>query len=142
LENRGTGSGPKQRPPGEWQTQKVPLGKEPDQGAAKTSRPTCRDATPGATENFTTHTIANRPGVVAQRALAPIPCEVQDAFAQAPGGFIEEHLVGGGFAAEHFEPGDDGNVASDSYTAEFARGSASKVTGRPITGKTGGKGMI
>jgi hypothetical protein len=117
------------------------LGKEAPQGAAKTSRPTSRDHAP--TGNFTDDAIANRPGAVAQRALAPIPGEVITILAQAPGGFTEQHLAGvGTFAAEQFEPGNDGNVASDSYVAEFARGSASKVTGRPIKGQTGGKGMI
>jgi hypothetical protein len=124
--------------------------KEPDQGAMVTSRPTSRSLNPapehiGTGGNFTTGVIDARPGVMAQRALAPIPGDTITVLENAPGGFCAQHLAGAGtFAAERFEPGD----ASDNVEAQGqggkvdAKGSASKVTGRPIMGKTAGKGTI
>jgi hypothetical protein len=147
VEFRGPqgGPGPVQRPPSEWEKRPLGLGKEPAQGPMKTSRPTMRDLNPtaGPGTNYSNSIIDARPGVAAQRALAPIPGEVVTVLAQGVGGAIEQHLVGGSFVST--APGDDGNVAGNGdYTgaADFAKGSASKVTGGMKAGTTGGKGTI
>lgn len=143
------GTGPVQRPPSEWQKGRLEIGKEPDQGAAKTSRPTSRSLNPGNLgpgANFTTDTLAGRPGVAARRALAPIPTEVSDVWADAPGGFVAQQLAGVGSPnGASPEPGDDGNVSQGidgMGGVKFAKGSASKVTGGTVKGSTGMKGMI
>jgi hypothetical protein len=147
VEFRGPqgGSGPTQRPPSEWQKRPLGLGAEAPQGAMKTSRPTMRDLNPtvGPPGNYSSSIIDARPGVTAQRALAPIPGEVVTVLAQGVGGAIESHLVGGSF--ETTAPGNDDNVAGNGdYTGAVATasGSASKTTGSSVKGSTGGKGMI
>ena len=140
IEYRGPKGGavPAQRLPSEWQRQPLEMGKESPQGAMKTSRPTSR--------SFTGSVLDARPGMLAQRALAPIPSHVVTVLAEAPGGFCAQHIAGDGtFAAERFQPGDDGNIAGNgdfTGATALAKGSASKVTGGPIKGSTGGKGMI
>jgi hypothetical protein len=124
--------------------------REPYQGPMKTSRPTMRSLNPavsGTGGNFTTGVIDARPGTIHQRSQGEVPGEVVTQFAQAPGGFINQHLAGvGTFAAERFEPGDDTNVAGDGDfnggPTEMGQGSATKVTGKSSPGRTGGKGTI
>ncbi len=130
--------------PKEWEKRPLNMTGEPAQGPGKTSMPTSRDHVPGSSGNYTTDVIANRPGAIAQRALAPIPSEVINVLQQAPGGFVAQHFAGAGdFSAERAEPGDDGNLAVGAKGGtEEAKGSATKLTGRPITGQTAGKGMI
>ena len=142
------GNGGKQRPPSEWSNQSVlaQMGREPDQGAAKTSRPTMRELNPvtgGESRDYSQSMLASRPGVIAQRALAPIPGEVTTVLAQGVGGGVKESLVGGDFVRT--APGNDDNVAGNGdFTggAKYASGSASKKTNAPVKGSTGGKGMI
>lgn len=119
MENRGTGLSPN-RVPGEWMKRPLEIGKEPAQGAAKTSRPTSRSletfavSTEARSTDFMQQILSERPGVIAQRALAPIPGEVQTMFAAAPGGFVEQLLVGGSFEAQKFKTGGGGNTSDGS----------------------------
>jgi len=143
------GKAPTQRPPSEWQKQSVlsEMGREPDQGAAKTSRPTMRNLNPivvGQAANFTRDLLANRPGAVAQRALAPLPGEVVTVLKMAPGGSVAE-LLADTAPFTPTAPGNDDNVAGNGdFTGapDFASGSASRTTGRAVKGQTAGKGMI
>ncbi len=142
------GNGGKQRLPSEWQNQSVlaQMGREPDQGAMKTSRPTMRNLNPvtgGESRDFSRSMIDARPGVIAQRALAPLPGEVVTILHMGVGGAVDSHLVGGGF--ETTAAGNDDNIAGNGdFTggADYAAGSASRTTGRTVKGQTAGKGMI
>jgi hypothetical protein len=161
MENRsvsgrpGGGSGPPQRVPSEWEKQSTiaAMNREPDQGPAKTTRPTMRSMAPGLnpvigapSQNFSRSVIDARPGAVHQRAQAPIPGEVVTVLEEAPGGFTEQHLAGvGSFSAERAEPGNDDNVAGDGDFKgglTMAAGSATRTTGHAVKGQTGGKGTI
>ncbi len=133
-----------QKLPSEWEKRPLNMTGEPAQGPMKTSMPTSRDLAPGSSGNYTTDLISSRPGAIAQRALAPIPSEVVNVLQEAPGGFVAQHFAGAGsFDAERAQPGDDGNVAVGAKGGtEEAKGSATKVTGRPVSGQTSGKGTI
>jgi hypothetical protein len=104
-----------------------------------------RDFNPvvGPGSDYTRSVIDARPGAINQRSLAPLPGEVVTVLAEGVGGMVLQHLVTGSFEAERFEPGDDGNVLiGGEGGADFPRGSATKVTGKPVKGQTAGKGMI
>ncbi len=151
MDNRGTGRAlegmPKvNRMPKEWEKATLEMTKEPEQGPMKTSRPTARDFVPGNSVaiagDFTRDIIAGRPGAVAQRALAPFPADVMDVL-EASGAEVYSQFTGHGSEPVSTAPGDDGNVSTGGQGgSEEAKGSATKVTGRPVTGSVVGKGMI
>lgn len=143
------GNGGKNSPPPEWKNQSVltEMGREPDQGAMKTSRPMMRELNPVAgaqSRDYSRSMLANRPGVVAQRSLAPLPGEVVTVLEQGVGGAVAQHLAGtGGFTPT--APGNNDNVAGNgdfTGACDYAKGSASRTTGRVVKGQTAGKGMI
>jgi hypothetical protein len=123
------------RMPSEWMKETLPMTKESPQGPAVTSRPTSRDFAPSAESRM--------------MGQAPIPGDVQTAFEQSPGSFLNQILAGRpGMAGERSVPGDDGNVQLGNGTGEEqAKGSASKhgISGNrvPSVGaQTSPKGMF
>ena len=143
------GSGPKQRPPGEWQNQALlpHMNREPDQGAMVESKPTYRSLNPAPGQtgsgslDFTADQMSGRAGVVAQRAQGVVSgpvetylkCGVDQGMADQIGMAQQEPTPNGG----------PGNIESnDQGTRRKAEGSATKVTGRPVQGKTMAKGTI
>ncbi len=110
------GNGGKQRVPSEWTNQSVlaAMGREPDQGAMKTSRPTMRDLNPvtgGESRDFSRSMIDARPGVIAQRALAPLPGDVTTVLHLGVGGAVDSYLLGGEFTTT--AAGNDDNLAGN-----------------------------
>lgn len=143
MENRGTGLTPN-RLPSEWEKSKVNLTSEPDQGPSKTM-PATRDISGGT--SFTDVAMRGRPSSLysEQRSVAqaPIPTDVIDVLSDAPGGFVSQTVAGvGSFATEEQDGGGGGNTGEPANNVDFARGSATRTTGKPIIGKTNGKGMI
>ncbi len=143
MENRGTGLSPN-RVPKEWEKGTLNMTGQPAQGPMVTSRPTSRDLAPGNSVeiagDFTRDMIAQRPGQVASRALAPFPADVEDVLEQS-GAEIYHTFCGGGFTST--DPGDDGNTATGGQGGvNLASGSATRTTGKPIMGQTLGKGTI
>jgi len=115
----GTGLKPG-RLPSEWEKRPLQMTKEPDQGPEVTSKPT-------------------------MRSLAPMNQPVIDQLQQAdPGGFISGILASRpGAAVARTRPGDDGNISVGGQAGEEqAKGSATKVTGKPVMGQTNPKGMF
>lgn len=144
MENRGTGLTPN-RLPAEWEKSALEMTRQPDQGPSVTMGPTSRSLIAGG--SFSDAVIRNRPGSAygesRSAAQAPIPSEVIDAIADAPGGYINQTVAGiGSFASEAQDGGGPGNISGGSYQGVDAQGSATRTTGRPIMGKTLGKGTI
>jgi len=113
MENRGTGLTPG-RLPSEWQKAKVDMTSAPKQGPSQTMAPTSRDHSPGAT-SFMDVVMRGRPSSVfaEQRSgpQAPIPSQVIDVLADAPGGFVAQHVAGGDFSKEEQHGGGGGNTS-------------------------------
>jgi hypothetical protein len=141
MENRGTGLTP-QRLPAEWMKSKLDMTSQPDQGPSKDMAPTSRALIGGT--SFMDAAIRSRPGSLygESRSQAPVPTEIIDVLNDAPGAFITQTIVGGSFDAEADDGGGPGNVSVPINDVDFARGSATRTTGKPVIGKTLAKGTI
>jgi hypothetical protein len=144
------GSGLPQRPPSEWERRPLlpDMKKEPDQGAMKESRPTARSLNPApgqigsGSRDYSRSQILGRAGVVAQqRAQGVVSGPVETSLKMGVDQGMAEQI---GVCSQVPTPdGGPGNTESnDQGTRRKAEGSATKVTGRPIEGKTMAKGTI